>query len=127
MKCDYLVIWASLFGKVFARCAAYEGKVCYWKGKTIWRLRCLDDILYSITHREVFVYTILQKVLADVIKVRYPPISGRCTFETTVPQVPGWSWWIIRFPCPCCPDSGNRKSVFKETNIPVAETFIINS
>lgn len=29
MKCDYLVIGASLFGEVFARCAAYEGKVCY--------------------------------------------------------------------------------------------------
>ena len=35
--------------------------------------------------------------------------------------------WIIRLPCPCCPDSGNRKSVFKETAIPVVETFIINS
>ena len=35
--------------------------------------------------------------------------------------------WIIRVPCPYCPDSGNRKSVFKETAIPVMETFIINS
>ena len=35
--------------------------------------------------------------------------------------------WIIRVPCPCCPDSGNRKSVFKETAIPMVETFIVNS
>ena len=33
--------------------------------------------------------------------------------------------WIIRAPCPCCPDSGNRKSVFEETTIPVVETFIL--
>lgn len=34
--------------------------------------------------------------------------------------------WIIRSPCPHCPEIGNRKSVFKETAIPVVETFIIN-
>ena len=33
--------------------------------------------------------------------------------------------WIIRAPCPCCPDSRNRKSVFEETAIPVVETFIL--
>ena len=36
------------------------------------------------------------------------------------------SKWIIRRPCPCCPGVGNRKSVIKETAIPVVETFIIN-
>ena len=34
---------------------------------------------------------------------------------------------IIQLPCPCCPDSGNHKSGFKETVIPMVETLIINS
>ena len=41
-------------------------------------------------------------------------------------QTPDYWLKLARNTQPRCPDSGNRKSVFKETVIPVVETFIIN-